>query len=188
MASNIMGRSNPNIIEVTGKPGAVWGAFPIPLRGEITLKIAGDVIQASLVNGLSKTTTRIRAQNIDTVETMEAPNYFLLALGGFLTFVGGIGILGALTSGHGFGGIFFLLLLYSLFAGGGVLLVRYTLNNKYRLLTFRSPCCTIPIFMTKPSDSYQQFSNNVLILARQLNAQPVQASNRTSQARQGVRP
>jgi hypothetical protein len=96
-------RPNPSITEITGKPGSVWGSLPIPMSGKIIVKITGDTLQATLSNGLAQTVTRLRTQNLDTVEIMEAPNYFFLSLGGLLALIGILGCLSAMAGDSNFG-------------------------------------------------------------------------------------
>ncbi|MEA5453051.1 hypothetical protein VB780_31055 [Leptolyngbya sp. CCNP1308] len=178
--------------EISGKPGALWGPLPIPMRGRTSAKVVGDILQATVTNGAAKQIIKVRVQNIDNVEFQEAPNYFLLVLGYFLALLGGLGILSALLRMVNYFGLisFISSVIGSLiFLVPGILIILYARKNKSKLMTFRTPCCVIPIFFTADIGMYEQFGNNVLLLARQLNS-PVspQAQKRPQPAQtQGTR-
>lgn len=152
---------NQNIIEVTGAAAQVWGNVLIPGKGKMSLKIMGDILYCTHKSGLEKKDSWTRIQNIDCVEIMEAPVYLLLGIGAFLCFSGLGGI---------FGFDIFRLILFI----AGVLLIIYALLNKRRYLAIMSNRNTIAIFMTKSPEFYQQFSMNLLMIARQLNAPNIQ--------------
>ncbi|MHC5825386.1 MAG: hypothetical protein ACYT04_58445, partial [Nostoc sp.] len=92
-------RTNQQVVEITGLPAQVWGNVLIPGRGLMTVKITGDTLQGIVKTGLEKRETWIRIQNIDSVETLEAPIYALLGFGGFLAFSS----LGAFRNSFGLG-------------------------------------------------------------------------------------
>lgn len=147
---------NRRITEVTGKPGKVWGNVFVPAQGVIIVKIVGDVLQASVKSGMEKSDSWIRIQNIDSVEIAETPEYALLVLGIFVALTG-LGI----APSSGLLGILILLV--------GVIVIVYSFINKRRLLSIYSLRQTIPVFITHKPSSYQQFAENVLEIAHQLN-------------------
>ena len=147
---------NQEIVEIKGTPAQVWGNMLIPARGRITVQITGDTLLGKVKTGLEKKESWIRIQNIDSVEILEAPIYALLGLGGFLVLSG----LGTLASSFEFGLILIL---------GGIAIIHFALNNKRRCLVIYSHRNTIAVFMNKSPETYQQFSMNVLAIARQLN-------------------
>jgi hypothetical protein len=66
----------------------------------------------------------------------------------------------------------------------GVICIIFAFREKRRLLVIHSFRYTVPIFMTKSPDLYQQFSANVMTIVRQLNAPaPAPQPNRPTQAR-----
>lgn len=158
------------ITEITGKPGKVWGSVFIPSSGSITVKIAGDMLQSTLKSGVEKTDSWVRIQNIDTIEVVESPEYLLLALGIFLILFG-LPFLG----GNAF-------LLGLIFLAAGIACSVYAFIKKRRLLVIYSLRYIIPIFMTKSPAGYQQFAEQIMVLARHLNAPPAphQASRPTN--------
>ena len=150
------------ITEIVGKPGKSFGTVFVPTTGTITVKIAGDVIQATVKSGLEKSESWVRIQNIDSVEVSEAPNYALLIFGSLLGLYGFIGTLASFANGSpSVLGLFFLL------CGGGC--VAWALLKKRRLIAIYSHRSAISVFMTKPAESYRQFATNVIAVARQLN-------------------
>lgn len=153
-------QANQRVTEITGRPGKVWGSVFVPSSGSITVKIAGDTLQTTLQSGMEKTSAWVRIQNIDSVEVVESPEYLLLALGIFLVLMG----IGALNGS---------VLLGLMFLAGGVACIAYAFINKRRLLAIYSLRYTVPVFMTKPSPTYQQFAEHVMAIARHLNTPPV---------------
>lgn len=152
-------QSNQRVMEISGRPGKVWGSMFIPASGNITVKIAGDLVQSTLTSGVEKTESWVRIQNVDSVEMSECPEYVLLSLGIFLVLFA----LGMIGSSPLFG---------LLFLVGGIVCIVYAFINKRRLMTIYSLRYTIPVFMTKPPMSYKQFAEHVMAIARHLNAFP----------------
>lgn len=152
-------QANQRVTEISGRPGKVWGSVFVPSSGSITVKIAGDTLQTTLQSGMAKTSAWVRIQNIDSVEVVESPEYLLLALGIFLVLTG----LGAMNRAAFLG---------LLFLAGGIACIVYAFINKRRLLAIYSLRYTVPVFMTKPSPTYQQFAEHVMAIARHLNAPP----------------
>ncbi len=130
----------------------------IPLHGTITLKITGDTLKGTLKTGLEKKESWTRIQNIDSIEIIEAPLYALLSIG--VTFASVSALISLVSS---LNLTIFLLLL-------GLVLIFFSLINKRRYLVIYSHRYTIPVFMTKHSEAYQQFATNVLAIARNLNS------------------
>lgn len=163
-------QANQKVVEVVGKPGKAWGNVIVPESGSISLQILGDTIQAITKSGFEKRTSWTRIQNVDSVEIAEAPNYLLLALGTPIALMG----LGLLERVFLFG---------LLFLAIGVILIVFAFREKRRLLVIHSLRYTIPVFMTKPPESYQQFAATVMTLARQLNnpTPPTQPTRATAQ-------
>ncbi|MBD2452396.1 hypothetical protein H6G76_35935 [Nostoc sp. FACHB-152] len=156
MNGNINIRSNQSLPEITGKPAQVWGNILIPAKGQMTVKVTGDTLQGTVKTYLEKKDTWIRIQNIDSVETQEAPIYALLGLGGSCIFFA----LGLLA--HSFlGGLIII--------GLGAALIIYAITNKNRYLAIHSHRNSIVIFMNKSPEVYQQFAMGVLALSRKLN-------------------
>jgi hypothetical protein len=156
MNGNTNMRSNQPLPEITGKPAQVWGNILIPAKGQMTVKVTGDTLQGTVKTYLEKKDTWIRIQNIDSVETQEAPIYALLGLGGSYIFFA----LGLLA--HSFlGGLIII--------GLGAVLIIYAIINKNRYLAIHSHRNSIVIFMNKSPEVYQQFAMGVLALSRKLN-------------------
>ncbi|WP_392530240.1 hypothetical protein [Nostoc sp. C117] len=155
MNGNTNMRTNQQVTEITGAPAQVWGNVLVPARGTILVKVTGDTLQGTTKTGLEKRETWIRIQNIDSVETLEAPIYALLGFGGFLAF----SALGAFSNSSGLG----LILLVA------IALIVYAITNKRRYLAIYSHRNAIVIFMNKSPEVYQQFAMNVLALSRKLN-------------------
>ncbi|MCW5312332.1 hypothetical protein GTQ43_00225 [Nostoc sp. KVJ3] len=150
-------RANQQVMEITGAPGQVWGYSLIPARGTISVKITGDTLVGTTKTGLEKKETWIRIQNIDSVETLEAPIYALFGFGLFLSF----SALGAFSNSSLLGLILVVI---------AVALIVYAITNKRRYLAIYSHRNTMIVFMNKSPEIYQQFAMNVLALSRKLNA------------------
>lgn len=150
-------QTNQRIVEIVGKPGKAWGDVIIPASGTITLQIVGDLVQATMKNGFEKSTSWTRIQNIDSVEITEAPNYLLLAIGVFLVLTG-LGI----ANGSAIFGLVVLAI--------AAIFIFFAFREKRRLLVIHSLRHTVPVFMVKPPELYQQFAANIMAIARQLNA------------------
>jgi hypothetical protein len=163
-------QSNQRVTEVVGKPGKTWGNVIVPASGTISLQITRDLIQATIKNGFEKTTSWTRIQNIDSVEIAESPNYLLFAIGIPVAIMG----LGGLANDSAILGLVFLAI--------GIACIVFAIKEKRRLLVIHSFRYTVPIFMTKPPDVYQQFGQHVMVMARQLNA-PAPQPNRFAQAK-----
>ncbi|MBD2525646.1 hypothetical protein [Nostoc sp. FACHB-133] len=168
MNGNTNMRTTQQVTEITGAPAQIWGNVLVPARGTIIVKVTGDTLQGTTKTGLEKRETWIRIQNIDSAETLEAPIYALLGLGGFLAF----SALGQLVNQS------FVLGLILLLAGAGIIL--YAINNKRRYLAIYSHRNAIVVFMNKSPELYQQFAMNVLALSRKLNA-PINTQTRQPQ-------
>ena len=162
-------QSNQRVTEISGRPGKVWGNVFVPSSGTVSVRIMGDTLQSTLKSGVEKTDSWVRIQNIDSAEIVEAPEYILLGLGVFLV----LSSLGLLVSAFIIG---------LMFLAGGIACIVYAFINKRRLLVIYSLRYTIPVFMTKPSGSYQQFAEHVMAIARHLNAPP----SMTQPSRQGT--
>lgn len=162
---------NQKVIEIVGKPGKVWGQVMVPTTGTIEVRIVGDLVQATVKNGFEKTTSWTRIQNVDSIEIAEAPNYLLLAIGVPISLM-------SLASFESNAVLGFVILAI------GVLFIVFAFREKRRLLAIHSLRYTVPVFMTKSSDLYQQFAANVMAIARQLNApMPASQPNRPAQIR-----
>ncbi|MBN3908282.1 MAG: hypothetical protein HWQ35_17595 [Nostoc sp. NMS1] len=157
MNGNTNMRTNQQVTEITGAPAQVWGNVLVPAKGTILVKFTGDTLVGTTKTGLEKRETWIRIQNIDSVETLEAPIYALLGFGGFLAF----SALGAFRNSSALG----LILLVAAAA-----LIVYAITNKRRYLAIYSHRNAIVVFMNKSPELYQQFAMNVLALSRKLNA------------------
>jgi hypothetical protein len=123
MNGNTNMRSNQPLPEITGKPAQVWGNALIPVKGQMTIKVTSDTLQATVRTYLEKKDTWIRIQNIDSVETQEAPIYALLVFGGSCIFFA----LGLLVRSFLFGLIII---------GIGVGLIIYAIIKKNRYSVF----------------------------------------------------
>ncbi len=150
--------------EISGKPAQVWGNFYLPSSGKITIKIAGDILQATISGQLETREACIRIANLDSYEIVESPLYSLLYIGLFFALWG----LLALTSN-------FILAIIFLGLGSAGIVFAFTLRNK--LLVFYSLRYTLPIYMQKSmsrgaDSTYRQFASHVLTLARQQQPQP----------------
>ena len=161
-------RTNQQVVDITGAPAQVWGNILIPARGTITLKITGDILQGTVKTALEKKESWTRIQNIDSIEILEAPIYALLFFGGFLL----LSSLGTLAQSPVLGLILLLV---------GAAIIGWAINNKRRCLAIYSHRNTVAVFMNKPPEIYEQFSKNVLAIARQLNT-PVDAPTKQPQS------
>ena len=171
-------QASQRVTEISGRPGKVWGNVFVPSSGTVSVRIMGDTLHTTLKSGVEKTDSWVRIQNVDSAEIVEAPEYILLGLGVFLV----LSSLGLLVSAFIIG---------LMFLAGGIACIVYAFTNKRRLLVIYSLRYTIPVFMTKPSGSYQQFAEHVMAIARHLNAPPSmpQANRPVTQANgQGNRP
>jgi hypothetical protein len=146
----------------------MWGNVLIPTSGTVTVKITGDILQATVKSGLETKDSWTRIQNVDSVEIAEAPLYIAIGIGAVLCLAG----LGSFAGGSFDGSVMGFILLAC-----GITCIVYAFMNKRRLLAIHSFRNTIPVFMTKPSEGYQQFGANVMAIARQLNAPPAGAAN-----------
>ena len=164
-------QANQRVTEISGRPGKVWGNVFVPSSGTVSVRIMGDILQATVKSGVEKTDSWVRIQNVDSAEMVEAPEYILLGLGVFLV-LSSLGLLGSAV------------LLGLMFLAGGIACIVYAFTNKRRLLVIHSLRYTIPVFMTKPPSSYQQFAEHVMAIARHLNAPPsmTQANRPVTQA------
>lgn len=122
----------------------------------------GDVLQTTTISGFEKKELSIRIQNIDSIEMTEAPIYALLSLGVFIALTG----LGAFFADGFFG---FLCLVV------GIVIVVWAIQKKRRLLVIYSLRSVVPIYMNKSPEEYQQFTRQVMAIARHLNALPTQS-------------
>ena len=165
-------QSNQRVTEISGRPGKVWSNMFVPSSGTVSVRIMGDILQATVKSGVEKTDSWVRIQNVDSAEMVEAPEYMLLALGVFLV-LSSLGLLGSAV------------LLGLMFLAGGIACIVYAFTHKRRLLVIYSLRYTIPVFMTKSPSSYQQFAEHVLAIARHLNAPPsmTQPNRQVTQAR-----
>jgi len=148
---------NQPVTEITGTAAQFWGNALIPSQGTINIKITGDALVGTLKTGLESKQSWTRIQNIDSIEILEAPFYALLFIGSFLALFG----FSLLSSGSTFSVLAFLI---------GCALVIFAIKKKRRYLVIYSHRYTIPLFMNKHSDAYQEFTMNVLMIARKLNA------------------
>jgi len=164
-------QANQRVTEISGRPGKVWSNMFVPSSGTVSVRIMGDILQATVKSGVEKTDSWVRIQNVDSAEMVEAPEYILLGLGVFLV-LSSLGLLGSAV------------LLGLMFLAGGIACIVYAFTNKRRLLVIHSLRYTIPVFMTKPPSSYQQFAEHVMAIARHLNAPPsmTQANRPVTQA------
>lgn len=171
-------QANQRITEITGKPGQVWGNVIVPSTGTITIKVVGDTLQASVQSGLETKNSWTRIQNVDCIDLTEVPNYAILIFGSLLALIG----LGGFISSSANGSSPFLAFVFLV---GGIACVVLAIRKKRRLLAIHSLRNTIPVFMTKPTDTYQHFAMNVIAIARQLNTlaipQPKPINTQTGQ-------
>jgi len=151
--------SHTLVQEITGKPGNLIGKMIVPASGSITVRIVGDMLQATTKGTLEKRDSWTRIQNIDCAEIVESPIWQLLGIGIPL-------LLAGLPSVEysDFGGLLLL-------AGIGCIAAFFLVKRRY--LAIYSSRNTIPVFIQKPSETYQQFAMAVMTIARQLNARPV---------------
>ena len=144
---------------ISGKAARTFGNVFVPSNGTVTAQISGDILQATVTSGWEKKELFIRIQNIDSIEITEAPIYALLSLGGSIL----LSSFGAFTSDELLG---FMLLAV------GLTIVMWAIQNKRRLLVIHSLRGVMPMYMDKSPEEYQLFANQVIALARRLNAPP----------------
>lgn len=70
-------------MELSGKPGQVWGSVVVPSGGKSTMRIDGDILQttARMNYGLENKDILTRIQTIDAIEVTEGRMWWLLAIG-----------------------------------------------------------------------------------------------------------
>lgn len=166
MSNSQLSRPNPNVSEISGKPGQVWGNVVIPASGTATMKIVGDTLCTITRTsyGLEKREIHTRIQKIDSVELVEGRFWWLLILG-IATAVWLIGII--------------FIVLFFVF--------------KQQWIVIHSPCSHLILFYNKNED-VQSFCKNLLALSRQLNSpaipRPQTSSNPNSRpnSNQNLRP
>jgi len=95
MTSSSLQRVPAPVREITGKPGQSWGNFVMPARGEVTMKISGDLLETKILTafGLDQREIKTRIQRIETVERSEGRLWWLLWIGIPLLFTFFIGII-----------------------------------------------------------------------------------------------
>ena len=132
------------VIELSGKPGQVWGNVVIPASGKTRFRIAGDIIQASsrLLFGLEKKKIYTRIQNVDSVELVEGRQWWLLWLG---------------------------IPLLSIFGIGLVLIIAFFLIKRRWLVIYSQNAVLILFYDNDDTERASQFSQILLDQARQLN-------------------
>lgn len=146
---------------ISGTAARAFGNVFVPTSGTATAQIMGDVLQTTVKSGLEKKELFIRIQNIDSIEITEAPIYALLSLG--ISIV--LASLGAFSS-DAFWGFICLAV--------GLVIVVWAIQKKRRLLIIYSLRSVVPIYMNRPPEEYQQFTTQVMAIARRLNASPPQ--------------
>ena len=144
---------------ISGKEARTFGNIFVPSNGTVTAKISGDILQATVTSGWEKKELFIRIQNIDSIEISEAPIYALLSLGISIL----LSSFGAFASDASLG---FILLVI------GLTIAIWAIQKKRRLLVIHSLRSVMPIYMDKSPEEYQLFANQVMVLARRLNAPP----------------
>ncbi|WP_099069280.1 hypothetical protein [Nostoc linckia] len=134
-------------IEISGKPGLIWGNIIVPTAGraKIRIKIVGDLLQSNIDSGygLEKKDIQTRIQDIKSIEISSGPLAWLLVLGITTLFLYGLGII-------------FIILYFFI---------------KQRWLIIYTSTLSIIVFYNKPED-VEQFRSTVLALARQINSPP----------------
>ena len=152
---------------ISGKAARTFGNVFVPSNGTVTAQISGDILQATVTSGWEKKDLFMRIQNIDCVETSEAPIYALLSLGVSILFAS----LGAFSSDEFLGGLLLVV---------GIVIVVWAIRKKRRLLVIHGAQSVMPMYMDKSPEEYQRFAKQVLALARRLNA-PASSGQRPAQ-------
>jgi len=132
-------------IEISGKPGLIWGNIIVPTAGrsKIRIKIVGDLVQSNIYSGygLEKKEIQTRIQDVKSIEISSGPLAWLLGIGISTLFFYGLGII--------------FIILYFFIKQKWMIIYTSTLN--------------IIVFYKKPED-VEQFRSTVLTLARQINS------------------
>lgn len=131
------------VIELSGKPGQVWGNVVIPTWGKTRFRMSGDMIQASsrLFFGLEKKQTHTRIQNVDSVELVQGRLWWLLWLG---------------------------IPLLSIFVGI-VPIIAFFLMKRQWLTIYSQNAVLILFYQSEDTERASQFSQMILDRARQIN-------------------
>jgi hypothetical protein len=139
------GDSLQTSIEISGKPGLVWGNIIVPSAGrsKITIKIVGDLLQTNIQSsyGLEKKDIQSRIQDIKSIEIASGPLNWLLVLG---------------------------ILTLSLYGFGIIFIIFYFFKQKWLIIYTSS--INIVVFYKKNQD-VEKFRTKLLMLTRQLNLQ-----------------
>ncbi|MHC5746949.1 MAG: hypothetical protein ACYTXT_34720 [Nostoc sp.] len=134
-------------IEISGKPGLIWGNLIVPTAGrsKIRIKIAGDLLQSNIDSGygLEKKDIQTRIQDIKSIEISSGPLAWLLVIGIATLFLYGLGI---------------------------IFIILYFFIKQQWLIIYTSTLSII-VFYKKPED-VEQFRSTVLALAHQINSPP----------------
>ncbi|PSB07007.1 hypothetical protein C7B61_17055 [filamentous cyanobacterium CCP1] len=151
--------NNQNVIEITGRPGQIWGAMVIPAGGKTTMRIVGDTLQTTTrVNlGLETKETFTRIQKIDSVEMAEGRIWWLLIIGLF-TAVWIVGLI--------------LIALFFVIKQNWIVIH----SSKTSLILFHSDTSKV-----------KQFCSNLLSVARQLNTRTPANNNVPNRVSQNLK-
>lgn len=155
--SNSIEHTNSGVTEITGTPGQAWGSFVVPAGGKSSLRIVGDTLQGKTVVNFGLETKEIytRIQAIDSIEVIEGRMWWLLFLGLATLFLYFIGVI--------------FIVLFFVF--------------KQNCLVVHSNSASLVIFH-QDTNRAKQFSQNLLLLARQLNASTASRSSTATNSRQ----
>lgn len=108
---------------------------------------------------MSTQTTWTRIQTINSIEISHSPVIALIGLGIFIVLTGLTTLSGSISLG--------LIILII-----GIVITVYAWTHKRRLLVVYATSSTIPIFMNKPTEIYENFAMSTLAISRQLNRLP----------------
>lgn len=153
-------QTSTQVKDIQGIAAEAWGNVFIPgSNGTITLSVKGDVLEARVKKGMSTQTTWTRIQTINSIEISHSPVIALIGLGIFIVLTGLTTLSGSISLG--------LIILII-----GIVITVYAWTHKRRLLVVYATSSTIPIFMNKPTEIYENFAMSTLAISRQLNRLP----------------
>jgi hypothetical protein len=87
-------KTTPTIKEIRGTPGEIWGNIVIPTRGQVIMRLNGDLLQTQqrLAWGLEQQENYTRLSNLTSISITEGRIWWLLWLG-FATLAFYIGVI-----------------------------------------------------------------------------------------------
>ncbi len=158
-------QTNTRIQDVQGTAAQTWGNVFVPVSGgTVTLTVKGDLLEARIKLRMGTQTIWTRIQTVSSIEINHSPALALIVLG-ILIILTGLGMMASSVS------------LGLIILAVGIAITVYAWVNKRRLMVIYASNSVIPVFMTKPTETYEKFGMGILAMARHLN-HPLQPTQR----------